>query len=568
MARAPETPLLLWVCAAVCAHYMFAEGGGVVAEIHDDGSFIHGLALQARGRVREAEQTFEVVTDNPAADAVELAPEAKKPEPKKPEPEPEAKKDPEAPPEPKKPEEEKKLKLVVEPEDPAKKLAAPPKSDQRIAVQQHVKPDQQDNPDAKFVGDQANKVQEETVATQTSHDQDDPLPTPGGNHAGDPSRVGDSDKTKIADSEDNPGEKNRAPGDKGTEFEVLPHSRADTQPKVASAEPPSKAPPLSGGDGRTAAQPTPAPPEQAQGGAQATAPDVAAENGMWSFNPVQPGSGAEPAPGMGQSSVTPRPRAGSTKWLGLGGRPGPGQINLNLTQQGVVAAVGREEIQRMRVADGERRKSEHRGSWRSSSLERWRSAIENYVSSVKPGNQTSLNTAAVPFASYLVSIHNRIHPIFADSFLGSLGSLPGTHPLNNPRLVTHLEIVVSKEGRLVKMGIVRTSGVTAFDVAALDAVDRASPFGPPPSAIMSPDGNVYLHWEFHRDEVFACSTMNARPFLLSKPPPSQKPEPSPPPAGPKPGQERGAPPPVNLQDTRQGSLVPPLAPLAPIAAGG
>ena len=31
------------------------------------------------------------------------------------------------------------------------------------------------------------------------------------------------------------------------------------------------------------------------------------------------------------------------------------------------------------------------------------------------------------------------------------------------------------------------------------------------------DDKVYLQWEFHRDEVFACSTMNARPFSLTGP---------------------------------------------------
>ena len=92
-----------------------------------------------------------------------------------------------------------------------------------------------------------------------------------------------------------------------------------------------------------------------------------------------------------------------------------------------------------------------------------------------------------------------------------------TDPKNDRHLVTRLEIVLTREGRLKKMGIVKTSGITAFDIAALDAVDRAQPFGPAPTAIVSPDGNVYLHWEFHRDEVFACSTAGARPFVLSNP---------------------------------------------------
>ena len=53
-----------------------------------------------------------------------------------------------------------------------------------------------------------------------------------------------------------------------------------------------------------------------------------------------------------------------------------------------------------------------------------------------------------------------------------------------------------------------------FDVAALDSVDRAQPFGPAPPAIVSPGGFVYLHWEFHRDIVYACSTQGARPMIL------------------------------------------------------
>ena len=109
--------------------------------------------------------------------------------------------------------------------------------------------------------------------------------------------------------------------------------------------------------------------------------------------------------------------------------------------------------------------------------------------------------------------------------------------------------MLSRDGHVVKMGIVKTSGVTAFDIAALDSVQRASPFGPAPSAIVSPDGNVYLHWEFHRDEVYACSTMNARPYMLNVPPSGPEQTPGPvhqPTHGP---QERGMP-----TNTREGLL--------------
>jgi TonB family protein len=202
-----------------------------------------------------------------------------------------------------------------------------------------------------------------------------------------------------------------------------------------------------------------------------------------------------------------------------------------------MAAVGRDQLGRERIADGERRRSKHRGAWRTVGMERWRPAIENYNSSVKPGNQTALNTARVPFATYLNQIHNRLHPIFADSFLASLESLPADSPLNKPDMRTNLEIVLDKdEGKIVKMGVTRSSGSTMFDVAALESVQNAAPFGKPPAIIVSPDGKVYLHWEFYRNPFYACSTYFAHPYMLKAAPesaPPKLPPPSSPPFGPR-----------------------------------
>lgn len=571
MLRAPETPLILWICAAVCAHFIFAEGGDQVATYHEDRSYIFQMGTRARSAAHGKDQTFEIVTSEDGQPADEQADEEKpKPEAKKEEkkPEPEAPKEPNAP---KKPDEAPKpeVKIVTKDEDPLKKLdEIPLKQDNRIAVKQHAQKNQEDNPNAKFIADDANKVEEETVATQTSTDQDDPNPTPGSNKtAGPKDNVGDSDRTKIADSDDHKGEQNKAPGEKGTEFDIQREARPIEQPQgpvaVNQAEPAQQTP-RSGGDGRAPSQVSPnePPPQLAPGAPPAPAPDVVqGAQGGWAFNPIRPGADADPAAGApGTTNQRPPVVQGkpNTKWLGLGGAPGPGQVNLNLSHTGVVAAVGVDQLRKEREADGERRKSEHRGSWTASNFERWRNAIENYVSSVKPGNQTALNTAAVPFASYLNTIHNRIHPIFADGFLGSLDNLPRSHPMNDPKILTRLEIVVSpKEGRIVKMGIVKTSGITAFDIAALDSVHRAQPFGPAPGAIVSPDGNVYLHWEFHRDEVFACSTMHARPFMLNTPAkPPAEPEPPGGPSPKSPTHERGAPPPVNINESREGALPP------------
>jgi TonB family protein len=147
-------------------------------------------------------------------------------------------------------------------------------------------------------------------------------------------------------------------------------------------------------------------------------------------------------------------------------------------------------------------------------VSRWRSAIENYVSAVKPGNQLALEGAKVQFAQYLNLIHTRIHSIFTNQFLASLDQTPHTAPINRSDLLVTLEIILeAKEGRIRRMGVVEPSGVTLFDLLALEAVDRAQPFGPPPREIASPDGLVYFHWQFKRGPE-ACGPWNARPFLL------------------------------------------------------
>ena len=66
-----------------------------------------------------------------------------------------------------------------------------------------------------------------------------------------------------------------------------------------------------------------------------------------------------------------------------------------------------------------------------------------------------------------------------------------------------------------------------------------APFGKAPTAIVSPDGLVYLHWEFHRDEM-RCSNLNAYPYVLKEGGTPVKPEPKDPPKPPvKPNPEDG-----------------------------
>ena len=131
-----------------------------------------------------------------------------------------------------------------------------------------------------------------------------------------------------------------------------------------------------------------------------------------------------------------------------------------------------------------------------------------------PSKLRPIGAAAVPFAMYLNQLHAKLHPHFANQFLAALDTLPKAHALQERSLATAVGLVIrGRDGQVVRRSVLHSSGSTSFDISALDAIDRASPFGAAPSATLSPDGNVYIHWELRRDQM-ACSTKQARPYLL------------------------------------------------------
>lgn len=551
MAREPNIPLFLWVATAALAHILWGGGADQVAEVLEGRATLSRFAQAIRGHVRGQNAPVEISLwhDSTLDEATsaksregesdqESPPEDPPPDEEPPAQEPNKSKDAksESPPEGPQDKEVKpfvKKEKALEPEKPVPVLpipAAPIELDRRVAVKQSVEDKSQENPTAEFIGEHANRVEEQTQARITSTDQHEPDPTMGENHTGPSDEQGSATVTEIGQSRDSPGDPEEAPseserdGADKSEVAQAP-SRLDAEHRVFS-------------EAAAAARQTQAPPQaETSRGQQAraeiaeleAAPNVVnTPDGPFAVGPEQEARAAQRAR-KAIAQQAPQNRAGHSPFTGLGTlRSTPGGLNPNLNQLSAQSVIGQEQLQRERVADGERRRSKHRGSFRAVGLSRWRSSIENYVATVKPGNQTALNTARSPFANYLNHIHNRLHPEFAQDFLSSLDSLPRDHAMNRPDIKTHMEIVLNGEdGRVVKLGITRASGSTAFDVGALESVQGASPFGAPPREIVSPDGRVYLHWEFYRDPTYACSTYFAKPYIL-RVAPSPAPAPAPP----------------------------------------
>lgn len=550
MAREPHIPLFLWIAAAILAHLTWGGGADRVAAVieakTDVRRFAASVERQLRGRFRvevalldpteievpdalppdvsDAAEAKPDTADAEALDDTRVDPAAALPVERQRKP-PDARPDEVPPPEPdrEKPEAAKpeKKKLAKEEEEPERKpesrpLPEPARDPRRIAVVQEVeKPDQEPNPTAEFLSEQANRVDQQTQARITATDQNNPDPSPGSQHHGPVEAPGNSHVTDVAHSDDSPGEISKAPSEDQLAGERSEVSVSQTPgvPEVAGRvrEGPEQDDPGERGQS-----------EMVASRSRSAMPEtLGTASGAWSMareREARREQAARQARRRRLARASGQKR-GASDFLGLGanGLTERG-INLNLTHGTAMAAVGRDALARDIRADGERRRSQHRGSWKRVGIERWRPAIENYVSTVRLGNTTALNTAASPFASYLNRIHNRLHPIFAVDYLGFLNDLPASVGLSDMGMKTDLEIVLNRSnGSLVKMGVTRTSGHTVFDISVLEAVNRAAPFGTPPASIVSPDGNVYLHWEFHRNPLYACSTYFARPYIIKAP---------------------------------------------------
>jgi hypothetical protein len=525
MLREAQIPLLLWISAAAMVHLAGGESAAKVAQVVNERRDIVAFSRAVRTAFRPTPTTIEIeAAAEPAKEEESPAEESASAPPTQAEllAKPSTTLTPPAPPPELPPLVEQPPKAEPEPPKPADKppeaaaKAQPqeltlPKLDGRLAVQQRVNKGQEDNPTAPRIADDANKTDEETMARIRAYDQDSPNPSPGQPTPGKEKEPGNSqeDRTGFANPSEEPGDPR--PGAKeGSDKPAPPGAPREVAP-VAPPGRPAAQPASPGQTGRAAVPGQ----EGKAGGSGPGAPGAAGASGEYSIDP----SGGDDRPRA-------RPQQARSGVAGVAGIPGtlgfglPGPYNLSLP--GLVDAIGSEQLERERERAHAARMSKHRGSFAGADFEQYRAAIENYDPSVKTGSQTSLNAARVPFAGYINAMHNRIHPIFADGFLRSLDSLARDDKLNQ-KLVAHLEIVLEKqEGRVVRRGITKPSGVTAFDVAALKSLDQAAPFGKPPDVILSPDGRVYLHWEFHRDPYYACTSRFARPFLLKATP---KPEP-------------------------------------------
>lgn len=388
MARDAHIPIFLWVATAALVHIVGGFEAEKVASVLESQSNLRKFARSVAQHVRRENSTQEVAfldeaelerlladrssdevappaeedpaeTDeepepkegpSEANDHAERRPDETRPDPKSPEPE-----RPDEP-EPPKPEQKQTVQAEIMPLD----------RERRISVQQAAEENQPDNPDAEFIADQANHVERQTQARITSSDENSPDPNPGTNTAPPLDQPGNARLTETGQSDDAPGNPEMAPAESSRDGK----DQEERSQQVASGGQ------LLGGDpARESAGDDPgklrqAVPEsrgQQAEVARAAAPEqseiVTSDQGHDHVH----GPSVEQQAREARAAVREQRRQGrSRKSPDLGGfgsmNTTPGGIDPNLNPLTAMAAIGSDQLSRERRADGQRRRSMHRGS--------------------------------------------------------------------------------------------------------------------------------------------------------------------------------------------------------------
>lgn len=369
---------------------------------------------------------------------------------------------------------------------------------QQVVEQTSDDPDVEPPPDARFLAAQNRRVEEETQAEETSVRSDSPISEPPPpdetlTESTEPEDVG------RAPPEESPREVAERASEGGEVGETREPPRAEPDRPATSATPPGglrageRVAPSSGGRPSDATETVTI--DDGFGTFSVTRPRVADSGGAGGGDPRIRGEGGRARGGHG---TTPRLGVGFAAFEQIYGTD-------RLAEERRAVRAAREAA----ASSGAERREER---W-----QQYRFAAENFLPAIRPGNQTALNAAASPFATFLAGMHRDIHQEFAEQFLLRIESSRGA--LADMELFTELEIVLAADGRVLSMSISRTSGVSAFDLGAIGSVMDAQPFDAPPDAIKSGDGRVYLLWGFSREPLHACHVTQARPFILPNPPP-------------------------------------------------
>jgi protein TonB len=126
------------------------------------------------------------------------------------------------------------------------------------------------------------------------------------------------------------------------------------------------------------------------------------------------------------------------------------------------------------------------------------SQTQDYVKDVDQGLETLLNAREFKYYTYYNRIRRQLSQYWEPNVRTKLSNMfkQGRYIAAATDRVTKLVVVLDKVGNLVKVQVIKESGVTDLDDAATEAFRAAAPFPNPPAGIIEQDGTVKIRWDF------------------------------------------------------------------------
>jgi TonB family protein len=126
------------------------------------------------------------------------------------------------------------------------------------------------------------------------------------------------------------------------------------------------------------------------------------------------------------------------------------------------------------------------------------SATNDHLKDVAVGIETMLNSREFVYYTYYQRIRSQIRQHWEPSIRAKVKNLftQGRSIASTRDHITRVVIVLDKNGDLIKVNVVGTSGVGEIDDAATEAFRAAEPFPNPPKGIVDTDGTIKINWDF------------------------------------------------------------------------
>lgn len=135
---------------------------------------------------------------------------------------------------------------------------------------------------------------------------------------------------------------------------------------------------------------------------------------------------------------------------------------------------------------------------KSNSLDPGLSTFGNQLKKdVDVGAFTALNTDRHLFYSFYSRIEDMIRPPWEDDASAEARRLHATNPLR-PKggWSSRIDVILNPEGKLIRVALLKSSGVKGFDNAAITAFQKADFFPHPPKGMVNEDGVIVLKYLF------------------------------------------------------------------------